>query len=178
MINIVIILFLIILYLLSFLKKEYFKDPIISYSKMCKKIQDVKYRELSDSESQALRKIIDVSIPKKITYNCPDSNVKVKKSAVGKTVEPKLIKGEQYGFDPSDIKKLDSKLVRNIGGKEFVSNIDMVPVLVAQLKQVKIGGEESIRKSNMFMKKLTEMDDKLKEIESWKKEKEGSTEDI
>ena len=178
MINIVIILFLIILYLLSFFKTEYFKVPIISYSNMCKKIQDVKYRELRDDESQKLRKIIDVSIPKKITYNCPDPNVKVQKSAIGKTVEPKLIKGEQYGFDPSDIKKVDSKLVRNIGGKEFVSNIDMVPVLVAQLKQVKIGGEESIRKSNMFMKKLTEMDDKLKEIESWKKEQEGSTDDI
>lgn len=178
MINLVIILFLIILYLLSFLKTEYFEVPIISYSNMCKKIQDVTYRDLSDSEIQNFRKIMDVSIPKKITYNCPDPNVKIQTSAFGKTIEPKLIKGEQYGFDPGDIKSLDSNLVRNIGGKEFVSNIDMVPVLVAQLKQVKIGGEESLRKSNNFMKRLTGMQDKLDKISSWKNEQTGSLNDV
>ena len=33
-----------------------------------------------------------------------------------------------------------------------------------------MSGEDSIRKSNMFTKKMSEMDGKLKEIESWKNE--------
>jgi len=170
MITIVIILFLITLYLLSFMKTEHFEVPIISYSKMCKKIQDIKYRDLTDSENQKIRKVMESAVPKKITYNCPDPNVKVTTSALGKRIQPKLIKGEQYGFDPRDIKSIDSSLVRNIGGKQFVSNIDMIPILIAQLKQIKMSGEDSIRKSNMFTKKMSEMDGKLKEIESWKNE--------
>ena len=59
------IIFNYIVFIKFYEKTEHFEVPIISYSKMCKKIQDIKYRDLTDSENQKYEKLWNLRFPKK-----------------------------------------------------------------------------------------------------------------
>lgn len=187
--KIIIYIIFILLFLYLYFRYETFKsEPFINEAKTvldfpCQnlgKITNIKYTELTQNELKMLRDGMNKLRVNRITYQCPDPTKKSTTSLVGgipKTIPPPLISGSQYGFNPDSVRKLlggmTPSLVKKIQPKDknsklvTVSNIDMIPILIAIVKQLKMGNTEALYARSDIEQNIQKQKTQIREIESW-----------
>ena len=173
------IIFLILIFLILILssKKEgFFQENknvnIVGSYHPCKDLstlKNIKYSAIPEEKVKELRDKVGGVRLHKVSFSCPDPVTPTPEaSALGAKIEPKLINGTSYMFNPEDIEAIDPTLVKNINGTKIVSNYDMIPLLIGIIKEIKMGSTSSIEKADSIDKKVTDLSIKLNEIENWK----------
>lgn len=167
---------IIFLFVILFIYLFFYKEKFTNFG-LCENatnVNSISYELIDDKTMELIKESLSNVVPKKITYSCPDPNAEVGPPGV----EPTPITGVTYGFDPSDIQAIDSKLGTNFvkkvtaNGKQnlVVSNVDMMPLLVAYIKMQKMGGASAAEKATNIETKLAELEEIIDKMDKWKKD--------
>lgn len=145
----------------------------------CKDAVDITINSYNDVSKDDMNKFglgTDLKV-KKISYSCPNPEKYKTKKQVTAAQSPigggaiEMISGTQYGYEPSKIKEIGmDKLVKKFKDtdQEYVSNYDMIPFLVALVKNTKMTSKVSFQKEQDMSAKIADMEKKVREIEEWK----------
>ena len=124
----------------------------------------MKYDTISKGVIDKFRKSVNSIMSRKVTYTCP---APVIPGIGGTTTSGKAKSVVQYGFNPNEVSKLDSSLVKNVHGTRFVSNVDMIPLLIALIKEFKMTKQSSIDTSNNLQTRVADVENKITEINNY-----------
>ena len=169
---IIIILFIIIfLYLVN---KEKFTN--FGACENAANLSSINYELIDEDTENKIKDSLSRLATKKISYSCPDPDSKPVQGPPGAIIEPKIISGKTFGFDPKDIEALDKTLgtqivkTVNANGKssKVVSNVDLIPLLITYIKMQKMGGSSAAEKAARIEEKLSELEATIKDIDKWK----------
>ena len=124
----------------------------------------IKYDSVSKNIIDSFRKSVNSIMSRKVTYTCPAPVV----TGIGGTTTSGTAKSVvQYGFNPDEVSKLDSSLVKTVHGTRFVSNVDMIPLLIALIKEFKMSKQSSTETSNNLQTRVAEVENIITEINNY-----------
>ena len=169
-----ILILFIVLFMFLLRNKENFEDKCSQYE--MQSIFDLpcfsdasikmtmKYDTISKDVIDNFRKSVNSIMSRKVTYTCPAPVV----AGIGGTTTSGTAKSVvQYGFNPDEVSKLDSTLVKNVHGTRFVSNVDMIPLLIALIKEFKMSKQSSTDTSNNLQTRVADVENRITEINTY-----------
>ena len=169
-----ILILFIVLFMFLLRNKENFEDKCSQYEMQsifdlpCFSDSSIKmtmkYDTISKDVIDNFRNSVNSIMSRKVTYTCPAPVV----AGIGGTTTSGTAKSVvQYGFNPDEVSKLDSTLVKNVHGTRFVSNVDMIPLLIALIKEFKMSKQSSTDTSNNLQTRVAEVENKITEINTY-----------
>jgi hypothetical protein len=81
----------------------------------------------------------------------------------------------KLGFDPKDIKSLDTDIIENNGPHEFVDTVKLVPLLYNEIKRIQYLNFDNPVFYNEINDKVSKVETKINNLYDWYKKKAGLT---